>query len=347
MKAGGFAGLIACAWLASVGLAAAQTGGPVVRIDPALDELVASDAQLLKVRGGFGFTEGITWVDKGGYLLLSDIPANVIYKLTPTGDLSPYLHPSGYQGFDTWRVGRKQTNGRDPKDPAYEEFFFSGSNGLALDPQGRLVIDTYVGQTVERLEPDGKRTLLADRWDGKRFGGPNDVTVKKDGTIYFTDGYGAFRGGEKDPRVEIHFQGIFMIKDGKVSLATREIATPNGLALSPDQKFFYANGSGNKYIKRFPIMADDTLGPGEMLIDMSADKAPGITDGMKVDTAGNIYTTGPRGVWVVSPEGKHLGTILTPELAANLDFGDPDHKGLYIAARSSVYKVRLRTAGIP
>jgi gluconolactonase len=346
MKTSGVAALIAYAWLLAAG-AAAQPSGPVVRVDPGLDALVAPDAQLIRVRTGFGFTEGIVWVDKGGYLLLSDIPANVIYKLTPTGALSPFLHPAGYQGFDVWRVGREQTNGRDPSDPAFEKFNFSGSNGLALDPQGRLVIDSYVGRTVERLEPNGKRTLLADRWEGKRFGGPNDLTIKKNGTIYFTDGYGAFRLGEKDPQVEIHFQGVFMIKGGKVTLAIKDIPTTNGLALSPDQKFLYANGSGAKYIKRYPILADDTLGPGEMLIDMSADTAPGITDGMKVDTKGNIYTTGPRGVWIISPQGKHLGTILTPELAANLDFGDADHKGLYIAARSSVYKIRLKTAGIP
>jgi len=238
MKARMLAALISCAWLLAAPGAGAQPGGTLVRVDPSLDELVAPDAQLIKVRGGFGFTEGITWVDKGGYLLLSDIPANVIYKLTPTGALSTHLHPAGYQGFDSWRVGRKQTNGKEPNDPAYEEFFFSGANGLALDPQGRLVICTYVGQTIERLEPNGKRTLLADRWEGKRFGGPNDIVVKKNGTIYFTDGYGAFRQGDKDPRVEINFQGIFMIKDGKVSLATRDVATPNGLALSPDQKFF-------------------------------------------------------------------------------------------------------------
>jgi gluconolactonase len=347
MTAGRRAFLVACAWLAAAAGAAAQPTAAVVRVDPGLDALVAPDAQLIQLRTGFGFTEGITWVDKGGYLLLSDIPANVIYKLAPTGKLSVYLHPAGYQGFDSWRVGREQTNGRDPSDPAFEKFIFTGSNGLALDPQGRLVILTYVGRTIERLERNGKRTLLADKWEGKRFGGPNDLTIKKNGTIYFTDGYGAFRRGEKDPRVEIPFQGLFMLKNGKVSLATREIPTTNGVTLSPDQKYLYANGSGAKYIKRFPIRSDDTLGPGEMVIDMSADKAPGITDGMKVDRMGNIYTTGPRGVWIVSPQGKHLGTILTPELAANLDFGDADHKGLYIAARSSVYKIRLRTAGIP
>jgi gluconolactonase len=145
----------------------------------------------------------------------------------------------------------------------------------------------------------------------------------------------------------VDFSGVFMWKDGKTSLAIKDIPNTNGLAFSPDQKILYANGSRDKYIRAYDVQGDDTLTNSRMLIDMSADKRPGITDGMKVDTKGNIWESGPTGVWVISPQGQHLGTILVPELVANVEFGDADHKTLYIAARTSVYKIRVNVAGIP
>jgi len=333
-------------------IASAQAPGePVVlKIDPGLDALVSTDAKLEQVKSGFGFSEGIIWVATGentGYLLLSDMPANVIYKLTPDGQASVYMEHSGYRGYDIWRVGFIQNNGRDKSDPKYEEFPMIGSNGLALDPQGRLVIATWAGRSIDRIEKNGERVVLADRYEGKRFGGTNDLIVKKNGTVYFTDGYNGMRARDKDPSKELDFRGIFMLKDGKVTRAITDIETPNGLTLSPDEKILYANGGGAKIIRAYDVQADDTVTNSRVLIDMSDDKRPGITDGMKVDTQGNIYTTGPRGVWIISPQGKHLGTILLPELGANVEFGDPDHKTLYIAARSSVYKIRVKTAGIP
>jgi gluconolactonase len=320
---------------------------PVVKIDPALDALISPDAKLQVVKEGFGFTEGITWVQRGGYLLLSDMPANVIFKLTPDGKQSLYLDHSGYTGYDIWRVGFMQTNGKDKTDPKYEEFPMIGSNGLAIDRQGRLIIDTWTGRSIDRIEKNGKRVTLTDNWEGKKFNGTNDVVVKNDGAIFFTDGYGGLRGRENDPRKGVDFSGVFKWKDGKTSLAIKDIPNTNGLAFSPDQKILYANGSRDKYIRAYDVQPDDTLTNSRMLIDMSADKRPGITDGMKVDTKGNIWESGPTGVWVISPQGQHLGTILVPELVANVEFGDADHKTLYIAARSSVYKIRVNVAGIP
>ncbi len=320
---------------------------PVVKIDPALDALISPDAKLTVVKEGFGFTEGITWVQRGGYLLLSDMPANVIFKLTPDGKQSLYLDRSGYTGYDIWRVGFMQTNGKDKTDPKYEEFPMIGSNGLAIDRQGRLIIDTWTGRSVDRIEKNGKRVTLTDNWEGKKFNGTNDVVVKNDGAIFFTDGYGGLRGRENDPRKGVDFSGVFMWKDGKTSLAIKDIPNTNGLAFSPDQRILYANGSRDKYIRAYDVQPDDTLANSRVLIDMSADKRPGITDGMKVDTKGNIWESGPTGVWVISPQGQHLGTILVPELVANVEFGDADHKTLYIAARSSVYKIRVNVAGIP
>jgi gluconolactonase len=315
----------------------------VVRLDPALDSLVSADAKLDLVKNDFGFTEGIVWVEEGksGHLLLSDMYANVIYKVTPDGKTSLYLDHSGYTGYDIWRVGMPQ-----PDANRKDMFFMIGSNGLALDRQGRLLIATWSGRSIDRIEKDGKRTILADRYEGKRFGGTNDLVVKKDGAIYFTDGFGGLRGRDKDAGKELDYAGIFMWKDGKVTLAIKDIPTPNGLAFSPDEKILYANGSQNRYVRRYDMQPDDTLTNSQMLIDMNSDPLPGITDGMKVDTKGNIYESGPGGVWILSPEGKHLGTIRTPEFVANVAFGDADNKTLYIAARTSIYKIRVNTPGI-
>jgi gluconolactonase len=336
-------------WTVSAASAQAPSDPVVVKMDPALDALIAADAKLEIVKTAFGFSEGIVWVPEGagGYLLLSDMPANVIYKLTPDGQASVYMERSGYRGYDIWRVGFIQTNGKDRNDPKFEEFPMIGSNGLALDPQGRLVIATWAGRSIDRIEKNGERVVLADRYEGKRFGGTNDLIVKKNGTIYFTDGYNGMRGRDKDPSKELDFRGIFMLKDGKVTRAITDIETPNGLTLSPDEKILYANGGGAKFVRAYDVQPDDTVTNSRTLLDMSDDKRPGITDGMKVDVLGNIYTTGPRGIWIISPQGKHLGTILLPELGANVEFGDPDHKTLYIAARTSVYKIRLKNPGIP
>jgi gluconolactonase len=315
----------------------------IARLDSALDSLVSADAKLDLVKNDFGFTEGVVWVDEGksGYLLLSDMYANVIYKMTPEGKVSLYLDHSGYSGYDIWRVGMPQ-----PDTNRKDVFFMIGSNGLALDRQGRLVIATWTGRSIDRIEKDGKRTILADRYEGKRFGGTNDLVVKKDGAIYFTDGFGGLRGRDKDPGKELDFAGIFMWKDDKVTLAIKDIATPNGLAFSPDEKYLYANGSQNRYLRRYGVQPDNTLTNSQLLIDMNSDPAPGITDGLKVDTKGNIYESGPGGIWILSPDGKHLGTIRSPEFVANVAFGDADNKTLYIAARTSIYKIRVNTPGI-
>jgi gluconolactonase len=320
----------------------------IVKIDPSLDALVAQDAKLEIVKEGFGFAEGPVWVQRGktGYLLFSDIPANVIYKLTPEGNASIYLDKSGYTKPDIWRVGFEFNNGKDQNDPLFAKFYMIGSNGLALDRQGRLVIATFAGRSIDRIEPNGTRTVLADNYDGKRFNGTNDVVVKKDGAIYFTDMFGSLRLGDKDPGIGLPYQAVFMLRDGKVARLTDDIPATNGLAFSPDETVFYANGSRNKYIRRYDVKPDGTLANSRMLIDMSADTAPGITDGMKVDSKGNIYSTGPGGIWAIAPDGKHLGTIRTPETITNLAFGDADKKTLYLTARPTIYKIRVNVPGI-
>jgi gluconolactonase len=337
----------ACALATS--FAIAEPSDPaVLRLDPALDALVSPDAKVELVKGGFGFTEGPVWVQKGkeGYLLFTDIPGRVVWKLTADGKASVYLDNVGYNGPEPWRWGPVQNNGLDKTDPKFEEFAMNGADGLTVDRQGRLILATFAGRSLMRIENDGKRTVLADRWEGKRFGGPNDVVVKSNGAIYFTDTYGAFRLRDKDPRKELDFTGVYMWKDGKLSLLVKDMPMVNGLAFSPDEEYLYVNGSRDNYVNRYEVKPDGTLTNGKLFIDMSKETERGITDGLRVDTKGNLYETAPGGVWVISPEGKHLGTIRAPEQSTNVGFGDADKKTLYIAARTGIYKIRVNTPGI-
>lgn len=255
----------------------------VVKIDPAMDDIVSPDVNLVAVKSGFGFTEGLNWVHQGktGYLVFSDIPANVVDKLTPDGNVSVLVKESGYRGpwdgYMTLRAGHKQNNGKDPKDPLYREYMMLGSDGLTIDPQGRLVICTFGGRSVDRIEKNGKRVVLADSYEGKKLNGPNDVVVKKDGAIYFTDTWN-WQLREKDPSTELTSLGIYMIKDGKISLVIKDIPSPNGLALSPDEKYLYANASNT--IRRYDVQPDDTMTNSQLLIDLKTEKTdPGRDSG--------------------------------------------------------------------
>jgi gluconolactonase len=339
---------LAGALASSVAMAQPASNPAVTRLDPALDELVSADARVELVKGGFGFTEGPVWVQKGreGYLLFTDIPGNVVWKLTPDGKASVYLSNVGYNGPEVWRWGGIQNNGLDRNDPKFEEFAMIGADGLTLDRQGRLILATFAGRSLMRIEPNGKRTVLADSYEGKRFGGPNDVVVKRDGAIYFTDTYGAFRLREKDPRRELLFNGVYRWKDGKLSLVVNDMPAVNGLAFSPDEKYLYVNGSRDNYVNRYDVRPDGTLGSGTLFADMRKETERGITDGMRVDIKGNVYETAPGGVWIISPDGKHLGTIRAPEQSTNIGFGDADRKTLYIAARTGIYKIRVNVPGI-
>ena len=339
---------LAASVLGSTLAVAQQTNPSVLRLDPALDAIVSADAKVELVKGGFGFTEGPVWVQKGneGYLLFTDIPGNVVWKLTPDGKASVYQQQVGYTGPEPWRWGGIQNNGFPRDDPKFEEFNQIGADGLTIDRQGRLILATFAGRSLMRIEDDGKRTILADRWEGKRFGGPNDVVVKSDGAIYFTDTFGAFRLRDKDPRKELDFNAVYMWKDGKLSLVAKDMPSVNGLAFSPDEKYLYVNAGRDNYVNRYEVRADDTLANGKLFFDLRKATGGGVTDGMRVDTKGNVYETGPGGTWIISPEGKHLGTIRAPEVSTNIGFGDADKKTLYIAARTGIYKIRVNTPGI-
>jgi gluconolactonase len=238
--------------------------------------LVSPDAKVELVKGGFGFTEGPVWVQEGtsGYLLFTDIPGNVVWKLAADGQASVFASNVGYTGPDVWRWGGIQNNGFDRSDPRFEEFAMIGADGLTLDRQGRLILATFAGRSLMRIEKDGTRTVLVDRYDGKRFGGPNDVVVKSDGAIYFTDTFGAFRLRDRDPRKELDFNGVYMWKDGKLTLVVKDMPRVNGLAFSPDEKYLYVNGSGDNYVNRYDVLPDGTLTNGKLLIDLSKVTVP-------------------------------------------------------------------------
>ena len=316
-------------------LAVAQTPAPgtIKKLDPGLDAIVRSNAKVEVLKGDyFGIAEGPLWM-KDGYLIFSDIGSNNIYKWTPDGKLSVYLEKTGWSGTDTSTlVGYiSGFNGR-----IYTVAF--GSNGIAMDPQGRLVWVAQGDRSVIRQEQDGKRTVLADRYEGKRFNRPNDVVVKSDGAIYVTDPRG-------NRTAELDYSAVWLVKDGKVQLVEKDYS-PNGIVFSPDEKYLYVNGQQKIY--RYEIRPDDTLANRQVFVDMSTDKSPGGADGMKVDQKGNVYSSGPGGIWIVSPEGKHLGTIIAPEGGGvtNMAFGDADGKTLYMTVRRTLARIRLNIAGV-
>ena len=317
----------------------AQGANEVVRLDPSLDEIISADAKVEKLAGDFGFVEGPVWVRQGGYLLFSDIPANAINKWMPDGKVSVFLKPSGFTGSDPSDVGSQNNNGQ-------AVVTLIGSNGVTLDRQGRVVFCAHGDRDVVRIEKDRKRTILADRFEGKRLNSPNDLVFKSDGALYFTDPTAGLRKRDEDPKKELPFNGVYLLKDGKLQLLEKTFVTPNGIAFAPGEKYLYVNDTARKLIMRYEVQADDTVANGKVFIDMSADKAAGVPDGMKVDQKGNVYCTGPGGFWIMSPEGKHLGTVKTPELPANLAWGDRDGKTLYLTARTGLYRIRMKIAGI-
>jgi len=319
----------------------AQTGGQIIRLDPAIDALISPDAHVEKLKDGFGFLEGPVWVHakKPGYLLFSDIPANVINKWTPDGQVTTFLAKSGFAGDDPGDAGYQLNNG-------HAVVTLYGSNGITLDKQGRVTYVQHGDHGVMRLEKDGKRTVLADRYEGKRFNSPNDLVYKSDGALYFTDPPFGLRKLNDDPKKELPYNGVYLLSKGKLQLIIKDLQAPNGIAFSPDEKYIYVNDSFTKKYWRYEVQADDTVANPKLFIDMSSSKENGVPDGMKVDRKGNIYGAGPGGIWVLTSEGNHLGTIKPLENPANLAWGDADGKTLYFTAVTGLYRLRMNIPGI-
>jgi gluconolactonase len=321
----------------------AQGAGKVERLDPGLDALIAPDAKIEKLADGFGFLEGPVWVHSQapGFLIFSDIPANVIRKWSPDGKTSVYLDKTGFAGSDpdAADAGYQLNNG-------HAQVTLLGSNGVTLDKQGRVTFVQHGDHGVVRVEKDGKRTILVDKYEGKRLNSPNDLVYKSDGSLYFTDPpYGLRKAGD-DPKKELPFEGVYRWSNGKVQLLNKDFKAPNGIAFSPDEKYLYVDDSASKTYWRFDVQSDGTIANGKVFVDMSKTKDDGVPDGMKIDKNGNIYGAGPGGVWVISPEGKHLGTIKPTEDPANLAWGDADGKTLYFTARTGLYRIHTKATGI-
>ncbi len=301
--------------LAGCLLAIAQNRGGTARQfelkaeSPKFWELFAKDARLEKIAGGFGFTEGPVW-DPHGFLYVSDEEKNRLLRVYPDGRMETMLEIA---------------------DP----------DGSTLDAKGRLVTTASVLRAIIRVAPDGKYKVLADKYEGKKFNSPNDVVLGPDGALYFTDPTLDLPKGEKQ---ELAYQGVFRLgMDGAVSLLTTELTQPNGLAFSPDGKRLYIDDTEKHDIRVYDVGAKGTLKNGRLF--GKEEGSDGVPDGMRVDRKGNVFVTGPGGIWVWDPEGNHLGTILLPETAANLNWGDADYRTLYITATTSVYCLNTSTRG--
>src|ERR1044071_979715 len=304
----------------------------VVRKDPAIDTIIPPNPKIFKLAEGFKFTEGPVWDRKGGFLLFSDPNNNTIYKYSPEGNgqLAVFREKSGYEGADIAEYGQP------------------GSNGLTFDPQGRLTIDQHGNHRVVRVEPDGQLTVLADKFEGKRLNSPNDLVYRSDGTLYFTDPPFGLPKFFNDPRKELPFSGVFAVKDGNLKVVTKDFTGPNGIVFSPDEKYLYVGDwdEKKKVVTRYEVQPDGSLNNGKGLFDMTSAPGEDALDGMKSDKAGNLYVSGPGGLWIISPQGKHLGTIIPPKHPHNFAWGDADGKTLYLCAKSGLYRMRLNVEGV-
>jgi gluconolactonase len=304
----------------------------VDRRDPAIDAIVPANPKLWKLAEGFRFTEGPVWVRDGGYLLFSDPNANTIYQYSDEQGLRVFRENSGYDAADLAEYGQP------------------GSNGLTLDAQGRLTINEHGRHRVSRLERDGRVSVLADNFNGKRLNSPNDLVYRSDGSLYFTDPpFGLPKFGD-DPRKELPYSGVYRWQPGgKLSLLSREFSGPNGIAFSPDEKTLYVGNwdPSAKVVRRYAVKRDGSLDAGAVFVDLTRE-IPGdeALDGLKVDKAGNVYLSAPGGVWIFDAAGKHLGTISAPSPVHNFAWGGADGKALYLCARANLYRIPLLIEGV-
>lgn len=307
--------------------------GKIYTLDEKLNGIIAPGTTVDKVADGFSFIEGPVW-HPGGYLLFSDPNTNTIYRYNPANhNVTVYMSHSGYNGADIGEYGQP------------------GSNGLTIDKEGRLIIDQHGNRRVVRIEKKGPVTVLADKVDGKRFNSPNDLVLKSDGSIYFTDPPYGLPGFFADKRKELDYSGVFMIKNGKVQLVSKDLGGPNGIAFSPDEKYLYVSNwdirdiHHTKTLWRYEVQADGTLRNGKVFYDFSFTEDEEALDGVKVDKSGNLYVSAPGGVWILTGDAQLIGKITTPERPANMAWGDADGKTLYMTAHGSLYKIRVKTGG--
>jgi gluconolactonase len=301
------------------------------RCDPRFDRLVAADGQPEQVADGFQWAEGPVWDRRQNCLFFSDVKANRLYRWTAGAGAEQYLAPSGWQGPEAFP-------GPEP-----------GSNGLAIDAEGRLVICEHGDRRIRRREADGTMTLLVDRYQGRRLNSPNDLVFRSDGWLYFTDPCYGLPERTADPARELPFAGVFRLSpEGELELLVDELGGPNGLAFSPDERTLYLsnNDPAHSAWLAYDVDAAGRLANGRLLRDARDFRRdrPGSPDGLKVDREGHIFAAGPGGVYVLAPDGEHLGTILTHSRTGNVAWGE-DGSTLFICAESRILRLPLPTRG--
>ncbi len=307
--------------------------GQVVQINDALKTVIEPTTRIEKIADGFQFTEGPVW-HPDGYLLFSDPNTNVIYKHDPTmGNVTVYMTKSGYTGLN---IG---------------EYHQPGSNGLGIDAEHRLIACQHGNRRIVRHETKGPITVLSDGYDGKKLNSPNDLVLKSNGDVYFTDPPYGLPMAFADKQKETPYSGVYRIHNGKTDLLTTDLGGPNGIAFSPDEKYLYVSNwdirdiHNTKTLWRYEVKPDGTLANGKVFFDMNHTDDDEALDGLKVDKAGNIFASAPGGVWIISPEGNYLGKIIGPERPANMAWGDADGKTLYLTAHTGLYKIRTINGG--
>ncbi len=309
------------------GASAPESVGTVLRMDASVDAIVPADAVIEKLAGGQGFTEGPVWISSGPHLLFSDIPANNIYRWAEGDTEASVFYESMYTG--------------EPREASL------GSNGLILDAEGNLIACEHGNRRVSRYV-DGAWESLADSYDGKRLNSPNDAAWHANGWLYFTDPPYGLPNREDDPLRELDFNGIYRLnyESGDLELLVQDQSRPNGIGFSPDGKVAYVANSdeAKKVWMAYDVNDEGKFENGRVFYDANAEQAPGMPDGLKLDEAGNVYATGPGGVWIFAPDGTHLGSIQPPEIPANVAWGD-DGSTLYMTARTGLYRIRLLSKG--
>lgn len=299
----------------------------IIRIDPAFDTLLSRDARVEKVAGGFTFTEGPLWRSPG-VLWFSDVVGNVVRQWSPDGKVVELLRPGGYDGNSLPAGG------------------FIGPNGMTAAPNGDVLLCQHGNRRIVKVTGDLRVTTLVDSFEGKKLNAPNDLVFRSDGTLFFTDPPYGLPRQDDDPAKEIPFNGVFKLQDGNLEVIIKDLTRPNGLAFSPDETTLYVSNSDDKrrIWMRYDVDAKGTVSNGRVFFDVTAHQDAGLPDGLKIDTRGNVWATGPGAVFVFSPEGTHLGTIKLPEDPANCGWGD-DGRTLYVTAETSLYRIKTSAMG--
>jgi gluconolactonase len=301
--------------------------GSVERVDPAFDALVPQSARIEKLANSFSFIEAPLW-RPSGVLWFSDVVGNVVLQWSPDGTVTDVLRPGGYDGNSLPAGG------------------YNGPNGMVADKDGAVLLCQHGNRRIVRISSDRQVTTLVDNFEGKKLNSPNDLVFHSGGSLYFTDPPFGLPQADSDPSKELPYNGVYRFADGKLQLLIKDLTRPNGIAFSPDYKTLYVSNcdAARKVWMAYDVAADGTVSNGRVFADVTSSQADGLPDGMKVDEQGNVYGTGPGGIWVFAPDGKHLGTIKPPETPANCGWGD-DGKSLYMTARTGLYRIKLNVAG--